>query len=156
MTYQQVRDVIERICYAQRRLRLSLEQPDAWITDERTRLIFHTLEEEEQSLQEALARFGAEGEPKVLDTWIQFVADEQLDNSLDSIEFDPGMSADEVVAEKQKFDQALAELLEQLKNSVTLPRVEELFSSLLQHVETRSSQQAWQIREYQDHSEPPH
>ena len=149
MTYQQVKDVLQRISRCQRRLRLGLAPPSRWICDERTELIYRTLEKEEHDLESAVTRFQAEDQGGVLNVWIQFAGDEELESTLDSIAFQPGMSADEVVALKHEFDEALTSFLKQLAGAANTPRVEELFLRLAEYVDTRSASQAWRIRDFQ-------
>lgn len=154
-TYQQVRDVVSRIRTAHQQLRDALERPRPDAPDSRTRRQLETLCHEEQELQVALAKHLADGADPPLDTWLQYVPDEDVFESLESIEFTPGMSADEVVAVKQEFDQALIALLRQLAETTAVPRVQEFFESLLLEIESRTSRESWNLREYQGDEEPP-
>lgn len=155
MTYKQVRDVVKTMREAHQQLRKALERPTSQSPDARTKLMLEVLRREEQELQLALARYGAEGQTALLDTWLQYVPDGEVRQALDEIDFTPKMSAEEVVAHKLEFDQALSELLSQLAGQTAVPRVQEFFTTLLENIESRMSQQAWSVREYQAGAEPP-
>jgi len=155
MTYQQVRDVVRKMRGAHQQLRDALERPRSQTGDARTRLMLEALRREEQELQLALAQYGTQGQESLLNTWLQYVPDEEVMDTLDRIEFTPEMSADEVVAAKLDFDQALMALLRQLAEQTAAPRVRELFTTLLENIQSRTSAQVWSIREFQADAEPP-
>jgi hypothetical protein len=154
-TYQQVRDVVARIRRAHQQLRDALEEPRPRAQDSRTRGVLERLRREEQELQIALAKHLGDGSDPPLDTWLQYVPDEEVLQTLDSIEFTPDMSADEVVAVKQRFDRALIALLRQLAEETAVPHVQEFFGSLLEEIETRVSHDSWSLREFQGDETPP-
>lgn len=154
-TYQQVRDVVARIRRAHQQLRDALEQPRPRAKDSRTRAVLEKLWREEQQLQATLAKYLGNGADPPLDTWLQYVPDEEMLRTLDAIEFTPDMSAEQVVATKQEFDRALMALLRQLADETAVPQVQEFFSSLLGEMETRTSQESWDLREFQGDEEPP-
>lgn len=155
MTYQQVRDVVARIRAAHQQLRDALEQPRTRAKDARTRQMLENLRQEEQQLQIALAQSRSHEADDLLNTWLQYVPDEELVRTIAEIEFTPEMSAEDVVARKLHFDQALIDLLRQLSQETAVPRVQEFFGSLLEQAESRASQQSWSLREFQGDAEPP-
>jgi hypothetical protein len=117
--------------------------------------MLEALHQEEQELQKVLGRYKAQEQDALLDTWLQYVPDDEVQAALASMDFTPDMPADEVVARKLEFDQALADLLRRLADETSVPRVEEFFRQLLENSETRTSQKAWSLREYQAEAEPP-
>ena len=155
MTYQQVRDVISQMRKAHQRIRDALEEPQSESPDPRTRMMLEALQQEEQELQKVLARSGAQEDDGLLDTWLQYVPDEEVQQVLACMEFAADMPADEIVARKREFDQAMADLLRRLADETSVPRVEEFFRRLLENIETRTAQKAWSLREYQAEAEPP-
>lgn len=155
MTYQQIRDVVHRMRTSHQQLRDSLESPRSRAGDSRTRLMLEALRREEQDLQLVLGLHGINGDEALLDTWLQYVPDDELFETLESIEFTPDLSPDEVMARKLSYDQALISLLQQLVGQTSVPRVQEFFSTLLKNTRSRTAQQVWQIREYQTGGEPP-
>ncbi|REJ91627.1 MAG: hypothetical protein DWQ34_14380 [Planctomycetota bacterium] len=155
-TYKQVRDVVVRIRDAHQRLRDALEESRSRASDSRSRHMLESLRQEEQELQSSLAKQLKNGDSqKVLDTWLQYTPDAELFETLEQIDFRPEMSAEEVVACKQKFDEDLTALLRQLKEATATPSVEEFFGSLLEEIETRIGQASWKLREFQGDEDPP-
>lgn len=147
MTYQQVRDVVETIRGAHQQMRDALEAPRTRTQDRRTETLLAALRQEEQQLQLALARFGTDGSSGILDTWLQYVPDEELRQELDDVDFSPEMTAEDIVGRKLQFDQALIALLGQLTEETAVPRVQELFQALLDHARSQASDEAWGIRD---------
>lgn len=154
-TFQQVRDVVSHIQAAHKQLRDALEQPRPDARDPRTRVMLEVLGREEQQLQVALAKYLADGSQALLDTWLQYVPDEDLLTTLHSIRFTRDMSPDEAVARKLEFDEALMALLRQLADETAVPQVREFFSSLLSELETVAAHESWSLREFQGTEQPP-
>lgn len=155
MTYQQVRDIVARIRRCHQQLRDALDTPGNRAKDSRTQLILDSLRREEQELQLLLGRYGAQGEESLLNTWLQYVPDDDLAQIVASIEFGPELTAEEVVIRKLEFDNALIDLLETLSEETSAPRIREFFRSLVENAESRRSRQVWRIREYQGNGDPP-
>lgn len=155
MTYQQVRDVVARIRTTHQQLRDALEGTEAETSDPRAQLMEKWLSQEEEQLQLTLAQYGVEGEKELLDTWLQYVPDEEVLDKLKSLEFRPNLPAEDLVARKMEFDQAMMAFLKQLADETSVPRVEEFFRTLLENAESRAASQAWSMREFQGDAEPP-
>lgn len=156
MAYRQVRDVLERVRDRHARLRDQLAQDESRSSDERTRHVLAAIRQDEQAMSDALAEYGREGAAaSPLATWMQYVPDEDVERTLDEIEFPPGMPADQVVLRKVEFDRALATFYRQLADATSIPRVEELFGSLADQLDQRLAQRAWDVREFQSEDEPP-
>ena len=155
-TYLQVRDVIERIRGAHQRLRDALEEPRPYTTDSRARLILEFLRREEQELQMSLgALLRRDESAEILDTWLQYIHDAELFQTLDAIKFQQEMSADEIAARKQEFDRELIILLRQLRETTALSRVREFFAGLEGEIDSRIKRTSWKLREYQGDEQPP-
>jgi hypothetical protein len=155
MNYQQVRDVVKLLRRSHQQLRDALEEPRCRSGDAWTRQMLEALRREEQELQIVLARYGAEGEDSVLNTWLQYVPDDELRSVQTAIEFTPDMSAEDVVVRKLAYDQALLDLLRQLCEETSVPRVQEFFCSLRDNVESRTARQVWSVREFPEGAPPP-
>jgi hypothetical protein len=155
MTYQQVRDVVKLLRRSHQQLRDALEQHRSRSQDSRTRLMLEALRREEQQLQIALARYDAQGQEALLDTWLQYVPDEELRQAQEAIEFTPDMTAEEVVVRKLTYDQALLDLLGQLCAETSVPRVQEFFCNLRDNVESRTAGQVWSVRDFEKGEDPP-
>lgn len=155
MTYQQVRDIVKRLRESHQQLRIALERPRSRTDDARTRLMLEELRREELDLQIILTRYEEESSEALLDTWLQYVPDQEVIDALNTMKFSPEMSADEVVAQKVKFDEAMLDLLKQLREQTAAPRIQSFFNTLFEYLKSRVSQSVWAIREFQADSEPP-
>ena len=155
MNYQQVRDVVKLLRHSHQQLRDALEEPRSRSADTWTQQMLEALRQEEQELQLVLARYGAEGEESVLNTWLQYVSDDALRSVQTAIEFAPEMTAEDVVVRKLEYDQTLLDLLHHLCEETSVPRVQEFFCSLRDNVESRTARQVWSVREFQDGATPP-
>ena len=88
-TYMQIRDVVERIRIAHQRLRDALERPQPEAVDSRTRHMLAALRREEQQLEIALTRqLNRDDSSDILDTWLQYIPDAELFETLESLSFD--------------------------------------------------------------------
>ena len=155
MTYQQVRDVVARIRRCHQRLRDALDTPGNRARDHRTQEMLDALRREEQELQLLLGRYGAQGEESLLDTWLQYVPDDDVSQIASSIEFGPELTPEDVVIRKLEFDNALIDLLETLAEETSAPRVREFFRTMVENARSRRSRRVWSIREFQADGSPP-
>ncbi|MBX3437924.1 MAG: hypothetical protein KF861_10570 [Planctomycetaceae bacterium] len=153
MTYRQIKDIVAWMQQVHRQLQFRLDEPI--VTDSRTQSILLALRREERELQVILARYHAQGEGAILETWLQYVPDDDVCATLAAVEFSSEMSPDEIVVRKLKIDQALATLLGQLAEETSVPRIQEFFRNLREHVESRMARQAWRVCEYQGSETPP-
>lgn len=155
MTWKQVGDVVDQIRNAHRRIHEALEQPRGDTVDPRTRALLDSLQREGEELDRILEQAGNQGKQRLMDTWLQYVPDEELQNRLNDFHVTSDLSADEIVARKLEIDEALISLLQQLEQNCSVPRLREFFDMLLQFVQSRTQQQAWRVREYQGDADPP-
>lgn len=157
MTYQQVRDVVLWLRRTHLQMRDLLRQSKSQTTDPWIDLTFAALLQDEHELQRLLARYGAQDDGPLLDTWLQYVPDEELALALAATEFGPNLPADEIVARLLRFDQAVITLLQRLSEETAVPRVQDFFSGLREHIESRAARQALLVQEYlpvAEHSPP--
>jgi hypothetical protein len=147
-TYEQVREVLDRMRKFHRRLRDALDEPGSRTKDLRSEYLLGLARREEQEMNQAIARYERDGASAgVLDTWLQYVPDGKAAEELREIDFTPDMTPDEIVEEKDKFDQNLAKFYRQLQVQTSIPRVSELFGQLADMTERRLAKRTWQIHD---------
>ncbi|MAT14582.1 MAG: hypothetical protein CMJ46_04850 [Planctomyces sp.] len=155
MAYETVRNIVELIRDKHRQMRDALEAPRARAKSPKVAVTLEYLQKDEQELQLMLGNAQSTGEKEVLDTWLQYIPDEELQATVAQTEFTPDMSVEDIIEEKMKFDQAMIEFLDHNIRETSIPRVEEFFKSLRDHVQSRAAQHAWATREEQAGSDLP-
>lgn len=154
MAYYQVKEILQRVRNYHRQLRNALENARCETEDDQAEVVLRWAREDEQQANRALADYSSEGgkDHTVLETWLQYVPDEQVQEKLANIHFTPEMSAEEIVARVLEFDEALTNFYQQLADQVTAPRVKEFFDSQVDWLQRRKEQGAWTVLEMQDHT----
>lgn len=147
MPFRQVRDVIRQLRDCHRSLREWLEQSRIRINNAAVAQMTQSLREDEHQLQLALSRIGADSDPAILDTWLQFSPDESLKQALNDVRFDCDMTIDDIVNRKQNFDRAMLNAYRQMQTVSAAPRVQALFDQLIEYSESRIQKQSWAIRD---------
>lgn len=148
MTYKQVRDVIDLLRQAHQQVRKYLADAET-ADDPNTEKFLKALHHDAQTLQESLADYETFGDNGVLDTWMQYVPDGDVAEKLSGLRFTADMSPEEVVARKVEFDNAVAEMCDQLAAGGGTERVQELFAQIRDQMNSLSVHQVWSLREYQ-------
>jgi rubrerythrin len=142
-TYQQVRDVLKRVKGIYHQLRDYYEDLGDEAKDEKLRLLLDYMSRHEEYIDAALADYEPQAAESTLNTWLQYIPDESLRRTFEEARFEPGMSRDEVIETALRLDQALIELYEFLAESRTVPKVQELFASLVEMERKKNYQYAW-------------
>lgn len=147
MSYQQIREILEAIRKFHRQLRRELEEAYPDTDDVRSKYLMRSIRRSEKEMDVALARYQKEGEGAVLDTWIQYIPSEELEELMLTGHLPMDSSPDEILEWKQKVDEALAAFYRQLGDQVSSPKAKELLESLAAGVEQRLLNQSWLARE---------
>lgn len=98
---------------------------------ERIRMLLNHLGRHEKNLEENLARFAADAQPKILDTWLSHVPQTQMDSLLGRCMVLKGASVDDIVRMGMEFDDALIDLYREVAREATQAEVKEVFLSLV-------------------------
>ncbi len=149
MTFRQVKDIITLVRNCHRQLREWLELPRTRTRDDATARLMEMLRRDENALQIAMTQMGSDEDQAVLNTWLQYAPSEEVTDTLKLIRFDANLPIDEVLARKQRLDDALLRLYGQLASSCSAPRVQELFRRLHEYTESRVHSQSWAVRDPQ-------
>lgn len=143
MTYQQVGDILNVIRDYHRRFRNALENVEVSAGFELTESLARFLQIHEVHWQKALKEYGDEGEEAVLNSYIQYVPDEGVQEALEDIRITSDMSTDDVRQLVMQFHSALIDLYGTLTDQVTAPRVKEFFTRLHELENSVTTEQAW-------------
>ncbi|QDU82390.1 hypothetical protein Pla110_41450 [Polystyrenella longa] len=155
MAYQQVKDIVGILKAKHRQIRDALESPRSRTKSAKVALLLEGLRKDEQELQLMLGDAQKNGERQVLETWLQYVPDEELQATVKKIQFTEHMTIEQVIEEKMKFDLAMLEFLDHNIRETSIPKVEEFFTSLREYVRSRAAKHAWATREDHSDSELP-
>ncbi|MEZ6046175.1 MAG: hypothetical protein R3C11_11520 [Planctomycetaceae bacterium] len=90
-----------------------------------------------------------------MNTWLQYIPDEELEQSVRDIEFTEDMTVEEILEQKLVFDQALIDFLEHNIRSTSTPHVADFFQTLRNYVVSQTAQTVWSTREERADSELP-
>lgn len=147
MAYRQVRDILKDIEGFHRTLARFYREWESRSRDERAQALLAHVRRHEEFFKQSLARYEPRAAQGILDTWIQYPPDEQLNGALAEIEFHPDMCVDDVAEVVLRMDAALLEAYRQLADSTAAPSVSELFETLLELEETKNRSDAWSARD---------
>lgn len=98
-------------------------------------------------MDQALREYEEDGTNSVLETWIQYIPDDDLQATILEGKLPPGATPDEVLEWRRKMDVALVDFYHQLASQVSATRAVELFESLAGLAEQRLTDHIWQGRD---------
>lgn len=131
MHYKTVKDVVDH----SRRLHQQISQLYQDIkqeqSQERVRMLLDYLQRHEDHLEESLDKFEKDKSQKVLDSWFQYVPDQDISAVLEQIEITDHMSVDEVILMALKLDDYFIDLYEGMVEHSSSSAVKSVFQNLL-------------------------
>ncbi len=121
------------------RLRQAARASKAAEADERRSLLLRYIEEHEQQMHQALHGVESRADPSVLDTWLQFAPDAEVEGALARLETDaPVPSFEDLVARVLEAQARFVEIYRILQAETSAPRVRAFFASMMEmEVEAR-------------------
>lgn len=147
-SYQQVRDVLKQVSRYHQELLEYAETVDASERDEPLRPLVDYLAAHERGVKSILDGYAPTEREAVLDTWLQYVPDHDVDAVFKKRDFRDARSVDDVLAMMMEFDDALVDLYKSLAdNAQTPPRVNAVFRNLLDMQDWQRHRNGWSIRE---------
>lgn len=150
MPSKQIKDILDHIRAVHHELNKVCHQLSAGEPDERLRLLLAYIGRHEESFNIAVRRYEKEASARtVLDTWLQFTADESISEAFRELDLHPGMTAEEIVEQVLSFDTKLVDLYRDLAESTSSSQVRDLFSDLLQMAEGKQHQYARILQEWE-------
>ncbi|WP_417395345.1 hypothetical protein [Gimesia chilikensis] len=147
MAYRKVEDILGLVESFHKRMRQALERVEVESRSESVEWLSKELRVHELHWQAALNGYGKRVAEGVLDTWLQYIPDEDVREQLDSIRVQRDMTLDELNDMNIRFRQALIQLYESLANASSAPRVKELFEQLLEYEKSVIADQSQKSRE---------
>lgn len=147
MAYRKVEDILGLVESFHKRMRFALERVEAESHSEMVEWLSQQLRTHELHWQAALSGYEKRVAEGVLDTWLQYIPDEDVRAELDSIQVRRDMTLDELTDVNVRFRQALIQLYESLASGSSAPRVQELFQQLLEYEKSVIAEQSQKTRE---------
>jgi rubrerythrin len=143
MSYKQVHEVLERVKLFYQQLSDYYEDlSDDLPEDDQVHRLLEYMGRHEKAFNRTLAKYERDAAEGVLNTWLQYAPDERTWRALQHAEIRPDMSLDEVMEQALDVDQDLRDMYRQLADESSVPRVQELFQSLLEMQESKDAQYA--------------
>jgi len=149
MPSKQVKDILEHIRSFHHRLSELYEDLSEHGSDERLELLLKYLARHEENFNECLGRYEKDAAKGVLETWLQFAADDTLDEALKHVGLHEDMDVEEVIRCAMSLDRKVVELYRDLADATAAPRVRELFENLIEMEESKDHQYARSILEFE-------
>ncbi len=131
MPSMQVKNILDNIRGYHRSLAKQLESLESHESDERIQLLLEYMARHEDNFEKTLAGYKLDTATGILNTWLKYVPDDAIADSLKHLKFRDEMSADEILRVVLTFDQALIDLYSELAGETAIPRVQELFGKVL-------------------------
>ncbi|HEX6986658.1 MAG TPA: hypothetical protein VF170_14855 [Planctomycetaceae bacterium] len=147
-SYKTVREILDRISRWHNELLEHCcegEEPDE---NDPFRPLVEYLAAHERGAKAVLDRYEPREREAILNTWLQYVPAERVEEVFTKRSLSERMTSEEVVAMVLEFDDALVELYKTLANQAQAPpRINEVFQSLLDLEEWQKLRNAWSARE---------
>lgn len=132
MEYERTRDILNHARKFHSRLQAWYEGLSGQAEKHRVKLLLAYLSRHEERLSEHLARYETHAAQEVLDTWFQYVPEEDTMQRFRAIELTPDMTVNQVVTAALKLDQYLVDLFREGARRTMSSEVREILNSLLE------------------------
>ncbi|PQO25651.1 hypothetical protein C5Y96_22790 [Blastopirellula marina] len=150
MPSKQVKDILDHIRSVHHQLNKVCRELSAGEPDARLQLLLEYIGRHEEVFNSAVRRYEKEANVKTaIETWLQFSADESINEAFHDLDLHPGMTAEEIVEQVLAFDAKLMTLYRDLADSTSSSQVRELFSDLVQMAEGKQHQYARILQEWE-------
>ncbi len=147
-SYKTVREILNQVSVWHHELLEHCCEGDEPDEDDPFRPLVEYLAGHERAAKHVLDRYKPSERETILNTWLQYVPAEQIDEVFTKRNLEDSQAPEDVVAMILEFDNALVELYKTLANqSQAHPRVNELFQGLLEMEEWQRLRNAFAVRE---------
>ncbi|MBA3311835.1 MAG: hypothetical protein M3552_12000 [Planctomycetota bacterium] len=147
-SYKTVKEILSQVSLWHHRLLEHCCEGDDPDEDDPFRPLVDYLAGHERAAKHVLDRYKPAERDTILNTWLQYVPAEQVDEVFTKRDFSAEMKPQEIVTMILEFDNALVELYKTLANqSQAHPRINELFQGLLEMEEWQRLRNAFAARE---------
>jgi rubrerythrin len=128
---KQVRDFLDFGKHLHAALKQLYEELNEHTELERIKLLLDYLSRHEAHLEEALARFEKGSRSGILNAWLEYVPDLDVDAVMGKYRVEAVRSSDELIGMAMEFDTVLIELYREVSAKINDPKVKEVFLNLL-------------------------
>lgn len=132
MHYQTVKDVVDHSRRLHHQISELYKEINQDQSQERVKMLLDYLQRHETHLEDSLAQFEKDKSQKVLESWFQYVPDQDLTEVLASIDINDHMSTEDVILMALKLDDYFIELYEDMVKSTSSSNVKSVFQNLLE------------------------
>lgn len=149
MTFQQVRQILKQMEFYHHSLRMIVVEfldTDLTLREDRREWLVRYVDIQSLAISDAMARFQVDGECRVLDTWIQFIPDADLQRRLDELQALTDANQELLLEHVLGVDQEIRNLYTTLAAQSSARDVQELFLSLSRYSQSVLEQTAWGMR----------
>ncbi len=130
--FEQVKDVLEYGKDLHKALKALAEKMENQEQKAHVQLLLDYLKRHEDELADSLEEFEQETQQHILDIWLPYPPDPQIERKLQSLAVRPNMSLEEIVKIVMDFEDALIELYKESLNEIDDPHVQEVLQNLVQ------------------------
>lgn len=156
MSYQQIRDILKQVAVRQKTFHTRVfhviatierkESHQGIIELPRREWLIKYIESQADAVRDALSRPAKDGESNVLDTWLQYVPDEDVRREYEELQSNHDLDWSELRRRIQRFDEALRDFYFALAEQSAAQEVRELFDTLAKRCQYLLEQTSWGSR----------
>lgn len=132
MAYQTIRDLVRHVQALHGQLRTSIRNARQHEDDERSDLLLELIDAHESALERAIETVEHREGDAVLNTWLQYEPNAEVERALRRHDLESVRSGDEIMALVLETENALIRLYELLRGAHSSPSVQSFFTSLLE------------------------
>ena len=132
MAYLQVRDILAQAEKMRNFLRNFAEKQQRKASNDLLAGLFHEVNKHEKLLEQCLEDFELETTQDLLDTWIQFSGDDELEEAMASLSGVVEQNDDNVLEKLLHAEETLLRVYNQAHEQTSSERLQELFESLIE------------------------
>ncbi len=150
MHYETVKDVVDHSRQLHQQISQFYHKLSEKNAQARVSMLLEFLQRHEANLADTLNKFEKDKSQKVLDSWLQFSPDQDLNQELAEMEVNENMDADDVVEVALKLDKYFIDLYQDMVDGATSSAVKEVFQNLLdmeEHERIQTAKAALQIND---------
>lgn len=140
-TYRRVRDLMDRVADFRKELARNFETTEK-AEDERAQRLIDFMARHEEEMHRRLEE-AKRDEDAILDTWLQYVPTEPLDQAMEAARPDDGMDLEDIIEKTLEVDRRLRDLYRQLAGNINAPSAKRFFRSLAEGMNDESAERAW-------------
>lgn len=131
MASLQIKDILGHIRRYHHQLANQLGELKVHESDPRVRLLLEYMARHEINFEKTLNGYEKDAAKSILATWIKYVPDDAVTEAANQLKLHDEMPADEILAAVIAFDRALTDMYRELADETSVPRVQDLFTKLI-------------------------